>query len=99
MSVFTPEIISAITSHMNGDHPEDNLLIVQAFVNPEATFAQMTGLDSAGGIWLATIDGQEQEVTIAWATPIQTRAEIRREVVVLYDKACKILGVEPRPHD
>ena len=42
---------------------------------------------------------RDDEVTVAWTAPISERAEIRREVVVLYDRACAILGVEPRPHE
>ena len=30
--------------------------------------------------------------------PITERAEVRREIVALYDEACRRLGVEPRPH-
>ncbi len=83
---------------MNGDHPEDNLLIVRAYVDDEATAATMTGFDSNEGHWHAVIKGVEKDVRVAWPTgPISERAEVRREIVSLYEGACGRLGVEARP--
>jgi hypothetical protein len=59
----------------------------------------MTTLDENGGTFAYTTGDEEREVTVPWTAPISERAEIRREVVVLYDRACGILGVEPRPHE
>lgn len=42
---------------MNGDHPEDNLLIARAFGNPEASSATMIGLDESAGQWTYTVSG------------------------------------------
>jgi hypothetical protein len=99
MSTFSPDVVSAILNHMNGDHTNDNLLIVRAFANPAATAAVMTGFDGSVATWDATADGVTSEVRIAWpAGPITERAEVRREVVALYDAACAKLGIEPRPH-
>ncbi len=82
---------------MNGDHPEDNLLIARAFGRPDATASVMVGLDESGGRWLVTDASGESELTVAWpGGPIAERAEIRREVVVLYTDACAKLGVTPR---
>lgn len=83
---------------MNGDHPEDNLLIARAFGDVVADSATMTGLDGSGGTWEYTIDGVTHELTVPWTVPISERPEIRREVVVLYGAACARLGVEPRDH-
>jgi len=99
MSTFSPDVVSAILNHMNGDHTDDNLLIVRAFANPAADSAVMTGFDGSVATWDATVDGVTSEVRIAWpAGPITERAEVRREVVALYDAACAKLGIEPRPH-
>jgi hypothetical protein len=95
MSTFAPDVVTAILAHMNGDHTDDNLLIVRAF----ATSAVMTGFDGSVATWDATVGGTTKEVRIAWpAGPITERGEVRREVVALYDAACAKLGVEPRPH-
>ena len=38
-------------------------------------------------------------VTVPWlGGPISERPEVRREIVALYDEACRRLGIEPRPH-
>lgn len=96
---FDPAIVDAVCAHMNGDHVDDNLMIVRAFGAPEASTATMTGLDGDAGVWSVKGPDGEQELRVAWpGGPITERAEIRREVVVLYDAACERLGVERRPH-
>jgi hypothetical protein len=99
VTTFSPDIVDAILRHMNGDHTDDNLLIARAFVDPAAEAATMTGLDGSGGVWDVTVAGTAREATVAWpAGPITERAEVRREIVALYDGACAELGIEPRPH-
>lgn len=100
MATFEPAVVDAVIAHMNGDHVEDNLLIVQANGAPEATAASMIGLDSAAGVWeVIGPEGPMDQVRVPWpAGEISERAEIRREVVALYDAACATLGVAPRPH-
>jgi len=83
---------------MNDDHNDDNLLIARAFASVDATSSIMTSLDEKGGTWAYTADGEDHSVTVPWSTEISERAEIRREIVVLYDDACEKLGLEPRPH-
>lgn len=99
MTVFSAEVVTAVLAHMNGDHQSDNLLIARAFGSLDAEEATMTTLDENGGTFAYTVDGQSRAVTVAWTATISERAEIRREVVVLYERACAILGVTPRPHD
>lgn len=97
MSNFDANVIDAVTGHMNGDHPEDNLLIVRAFGHPNATASTMVGLDSLAGVWKVEEAGAEHEVRIEWPSgEITERPEIRREVVVLYKAACEKLGVPAR---
>ena len=98
MPIFEASTVSAVLDHMNNDHPEDNLLIVRAFATKEATAAVMTDLDHLGGTWTYESGDATAELTVPWSAPISERAEIRREVVVIYDTACERLGVEPRPH-
>lgn len=96
---FPEPVVSAVLAHMNDDHTSDSLLIVRAFARPDAVDATMTGLDEEGGVWSATTADGTEEVRVPWpAGRITERAEIRREVVVLYDEACAKLGVEARPH-
>lgn len=97
--VFSPDVVSAVLGHMNGEHLDDNVLIARAFGSRDATDAIMTGLDENGGTFSYASGGVDAEVTVPWTAPIAERAEIRREVVVLYERACAILGLEPRAHD
>jgi len=99
MAVFSPDVVDAVLHHMNDDHIEDNVLIVKAFSGRDVRDATMQDLDENGGVWRYSFEGEEQELHIPWpAGTIAERADIRREVVALYDAACTKLGVEPRPH-
>jgi len=95
---FSPEIVAAVLHHMNDDHVDDSLLIARAFGSPDADTGTMTGLDENGGTFAYTVGGADHTVTVPWTAPISQRPEIRREVVVLYERACAVLGIEPRPH-
>jgi hypothetical protein len=95
---FSDDIVAAVLHHMNDDHPDDSLLIARAFAHPDATESTMSALDGHGGTWVYTVGNEQRDVIVPWTTEISERAEIRREIVVLYDRACKTLGLEPRPH-
>lgn len=99
--IFDDAALNGVLGHMNDDHRDDNLLIVRAFGEPEATAATMIAFDGDGGDWQATRpDGSLAPVHVAWpGGPITERREVRREIVALYDASCARLGIEPRPHD
>jgi len=99
--IFDTTVLSAVLSHMNGDHGDDNLLIAQAFgPTPDVVSATMTGFDGDGGDWSAMdAAGATTGIRVAWpGGPISERPEVRREIVALYDAACRALGIPPRPH-
>lgn len=96
--IFAPDVVAGVLHHMNDDHNDDNLLIARAFGDTAATASVMTDLDGDGGVWTITVNTEARELRVPWTGPITERPEIRREVVVLYDRACEILGVTPRPH-
>lgn len=98
MQNFPDDIVAAVLSHMNSDHRDDNLLIARAFGSPEADSATMVSLDGAGGQWSYTIGGSAHTLTLPWSVPITERAEIRREIVAIYESACDRLGIERRAH-
>lgn len=98
MPTFSPDVIAAVLHHMNDDHVDDSLLIARAFGSLDAETASMTDLDENGGTFIYTVGAEQHSVTVPWTAPISERPEIRREVVVLYDRACAVLGIEPRPH-
>ncbi|GIH29047.1 hypothetical protein Aph01nite_73570 [Acrocarpospora phusangensis] len=90
---FTDEAIAAIKRHMNDDHADDALLIVRALGGrPAATAAITTNVD--GEAIYFEVDGDE--VRIPWSTTLSERAQVRTEVVKLYEQACSVLGVPTR---
>lgn len=94
---FSPEESAAILRHMNGDHASDSVLMVRALGGqPGATDATVTGVDKAGIDFRAVVDGSERSVRIPWARTLAARAEVRGEVVRLYQESCAALGIEPR---
>ncbi|WP_137844491.1 DUF2470 domain-containing protein [Microbacterium sp. 2FI] len=102
---FDDAALAGVLGHMNGDHAGDNLLIARAFA-PDAdtsaaiSAASMTDFDGEGGTWRADLAGGDViEVTAPWpGGAITERPEVRREIVALYDEACRRLGITPRPH-
>ncbi|MET0448857.1 MAG: DUF2470 domain-containing protein [Aeromicrobium sp.] len=96
MTTFPTEVVDAVLHHMNDDHTDDSLVIVRAFAEPDATAATMTGLDSAGGTWDVEVAGASRIVTVSWTEPAVERADLRREVVRLYDQAVEKLGLPAR---
>jgi hypothetical protein len=98
--VFDPEVRRAVLAHMNVDHRDDNVLIARAF-GPDAAVAtaEMTGFDGEGGEWIVGPDADADALRVPWlGGPITERVEVRREIVALYDEACRRLKVTPRPH-
>lgn len=98
MPTFSADVVAAVLAHMNDDHIDDSLLIARAFGSSDATDAAMSDLDENGATFDYSVAGEATRVTVPWTAPIAERHEIRREVVVLYDRACAILGREPRAH-
>ncbi|MGW8482767.1 DUF2470 domain-containing protein [Microbacterium sp. NPDC055903] len=100
--LFEPDVVSAVLRHMNGDHTDDNTLIVRAFAPASdlaVADAVMTGFDGEAGEWAFVRGGIDETVRVPWpGGPIDQRPAVRREVVALYDAACARLGLEPRPH-
>jgi len=85
---FSPEAVAAVTRHMNDDHAADNLVICRVLGHqPDATRATMTGMDRTGIVFEVVVDGRAREVHIPWATVPATRADVRTEVVRLYQRA------------
>ena len=96
---FDEAAIAGVLGHMNADHTSDNLLIVRAFGPAGAVSARMTGFNADEGRWDAELpSGETVEVSVPWPSgAISERPEVRREIVALYDEACRRLGVKPRP--
>lgn len=94
---FGPEVVAQIAGHMNGDHADDNVLIVRALGGvPEATAARMTGMDPDAMIFVATVGEAEVEARVPFAERLTERRQVRAEAVRMYREACEKLGVPAR---
>ncbi|MFC5945559.1 DUF2470 domain-containing protein [Micromonospora harpali] len=94
---FDADTVRAVCRHMNADHADDSLLICRTLGGcPDATRARATGLDADGMDFAVAVAGIEVPVRIPFARRISERAEIRQEVVRMYEQACDALGVPPR---
>ena len=98
MNPFPPEVVAQIAAHMNGDHADDNLLIVRALGGiPTATAARMSGLDADALEFAAVVDDIEVPVRIPFSERLTEHRQVRAETVRMYREACAALGVDPRP--
>jgi len=98
MNPFPPEAADRIAAHMNGDHADDNLLIVRALGGiPTATAARMSGLDADALEFAAVVDDIEVPVRIPFSERLTEHRQVRAETVRMYREACAALGVDPRP--
>ncbi len=90
---FTPEVVTQVAAHMNGDHTDDNLLIVRALGgHPEAQSARMSGMDADGIDFRATLPSGEVSVRLQWSHRLTERAQVRLEVVALHERAVEVSG-------
>lgn len=105
---ITSDVVDAIRRHMNEDHAEDSLLICRALGGvPNATAAEMVGMDAEGIDFAATVGGRSTVVRVAWSQRLVDRAQVRPEVVRLHRQARENLGdarrrapdSSPRPED
>ncbi|GAA2619877.1 DUF2470 domain-containing protein [Paractinoplanes durhamensis] len=93
---FPPEVVEQIAGHMNGDHADDNLLIVRSLGGiPSATAARMSGMDADAMEFAAVVDGIEVPVRVPFAERLTERRQVRAEAVRMYRDACTALGVTP----
>lgn len=96
--VLTPPVRDAIAAHMNDDHRDDALLIVQQLgARGDATAATLTDLDADGITFSAVVPEGIVAVRVPWSEPIESRGQVRLEVVRMYHDACVRAGIEVRP--
>ncbi|MEU4569419.1 DUF2470 domain-containing protein [Micromonospora sp. NPDC023956] len=98
MTTFGPDVVAAVTRHMNDDHADDCRLICQGLGGqPGATSARMSGMDDEAMEFVATVDGAPVPVRIPFRTRLTERRQIRAEAAWMYREACDRLGITPRP--
>ena len=96
-AAFSDEVVAAVCDHMNHDHPEDCLLIVQGLAGrTEATSARMVSFDRQAADFVAVTPVGELATRVPFSEPVHERAQIRAEVVRMYHEACAATGLPPR---
>lgn len=85
---FDDGVIAAVAQHMNDDHSQDSLLIVQELLPaPRVTEVQMAHLDFDGVDYLIVDEGEPRIVRVPFASPALQRSDLRAVFVALYDQA------------
>ena len=93
---YPAAVVAAVLRHMNDDHAAEALVMCRGLGGqPGATAARVTGLDAAGLDLVAEVAGESVPVKLPWGRPPTDRAQIRAEVVRLYEEACHALGIPP----
>ncbi|WP_082772359.1 DUF2470 domain-containing protein [Actinoplanes sp. TFC3] len=94
---FPQEVVEQIARHMNGDHADDNVLIVRGLGGvPSASAARMSGMDAEGMDFDATVNGIVVPVRIPFSQRLTERRQVRGEAVRMYQQACLELGIQPQ---
>jgi putative heme iron utilization protein len=82
-----------VVAHMNNDHAEAVLLYAKTFGGlPQATAANMTGIDETGMDLDVTCENKSARVRIAFDQPLQSAGDTRRVLVDMAATARKLLG-------
>ncbi|MGH3263677.1 MAG: DUF2470 domain-containing protein, partial [Trebonia sp.] len=90
---FSEQVITAVATHMNMDHLDSSLRIVQVLGGrSDATSAKLHSLDGEAVEFEAVIAGSPQVVRVPWQQPISERGEIRVEIERMNVEACTVLG-------
>ena len=85
---YDDALVAGVRTHMNADHLDDSLLIVQTRgARPAATAAQVLSLDEAG-VWFNVVSpaGAEQ-VLVGWIESPNSRMDVRRDLVRMVEAA------------
>lgn len=90
---LTDDVVAAVCSHMNDDHADDNVVIVRGVGGcPTARAATMVGMDLDGIDFDVVTDEGPATVRVPFAGSVEDRAQIRTEVVRLFEASRDLLG-------
>ena len=94
MTRFGPDVVAAVCRHMDDDHADDGLLIVQVLGGlPSATAVRAVDVDGEGMTFRATTPDGVRDARIAFGAPVTERPQLRLAVVELHDRARREAGL------
>ena len=87
MTWLDDDVVTAVQRHMGEDHAAETLVMARS-VEPETIAAVVQTLDVRTITLRATQpDGTDRLIVLEWPSELAERADIRHQVVVLYE-AC-----------
>lgn len=89
MTRFDEAVVTAVLEHMNGDHGNDSLEIVQANGAPRASSAVMTDFDREGAEWSVEEPEGARLLRVVWPIPVAERSDVRSAIVELHRAAVR----------
>jgi hypothetical protein len=90
---FGPDVVAAVTGHVNEDHADACLDIVRGLGHVrDATEACLDDVDAEGATFNALVDGRLVTVRVPWSRTIAERADIRTEIVAMHERATAALA-------
>ncbi len=88
---FGPDVVAAVTAHVNDDHADACLDIVRALGPlPSATEACLDDVDAEAATFSAVVGGEVVRVRVPWTRRISERGEIRTEIVAMHERATAV---------
>lgn len=88
MSLFSDDVVSAITTYMNSSQPDTTLLIAQVHGHsPTAESAVMSTFDEHRAIFTVTTPDGVDDVEVPWSRTLTFRDEVRTELFRLFETA------------
>lgn len=88
MPVLDDDAVRAILAHMNDDHRSDSLDICRSLAGvTDATAARMSDLDDHHAFFEVEVDGGTRVVELPWSRPLESRAQVREELVRMHAEA------------
>lgn len=95
----TPDVVAAVSAHMNGDHADDCVVIAKVLgERPDTTAATMTGMDAEAIELTATGPQGDEVLRIPFSETLTERAQVRAEVARMYHESAAALGLPSREH-
>lgn len=93
INILDDEAIKGVVEHMNSDHKDACLAIVQALSDSGAVESRMLWMNSSGvDFSIKRNTGEETQVHVDFIKPITRDAQIRGHMVALTKRARALLG-------
>lgn len=88
MSLFSDDVVQAITGYMNSSQPDTTLVIAKVHGDsPTAESAIMVSFDEHRAVFTVTTPDGVDDVEVPWSRELRFRDEVRAELFRLFETA------------